>query len=220
MRNGCDAPSVYPVSKGRARLAPLRQHTRMQDTPSPAWAQACRKACAGALAIAGLLPTCCASSRMNHRLWLEGASSRGVGWLVERRENDIAATLKVNDGPNPPIGKQAMRASVCAALAFATCVLVLMPGQSLAQAGLPDARRGREVAARLCTNCHAMDRQTSTPARADVPSFPTIASRPGVTSDYLAGKMILPHPAMPGIPLTTAEIRDIVAYIISLRRND
>jgi hypothetical protein len=56
--------------------------------------------------------------------------------------------------------------------------------------------------------------------RADVPSFPTIASRPGISAEHLAGRIIIPHPAMPGVPLTTAEIRDIVAYILSLRKGD
>jgi hypothetical protein len=30
----------------------------------------------------------------------------------------------------------------------------------------------------------------------------------------------MPHPAMPGVSLTAAEIRDIVAYITSLRRTN
>jgi hypothetical protein len=47
-----------------------------------------------------------------------------------------------------------------------------------------------------------------------------IGNRPGVTAEHLAGKIIIPHPAMPGVPLTSAEIRDIVAYIMSLKRND
>jgi cytochrome c len=55
--------------------------------------------------------------------------------------------------------------------------------------------------------------------RADVPTFAAIANWPGSTAEYLAGRIIVPHPAMPGVPLTAAEIRDIVAYIISLKRN-
>lgn len=51
------------------------------------------------------------------------------------------------------------------------------------------------------------------------PSFPAIAGRPGVTAEHLAGRIIVPHPAMPGVPLTAAEIRDIVTYIITLKGN-
>ena len=91
---------------------------------------------------------------------------------------------------------------------------------SFAQSGPGDPRRGHELAARLCVNCHVIGTETSGPVRADVPTFPMIGNRPGVTAEHLAGKIIIPHPAMPGVPLTSAEIRDIVAYIMSLKRND
>jgi cytochrome c len=52
-----------------------------------------------------------------------------------------------------------------------------------------------------------------------VPSFPAIAGRTGITAEHLAGRIIVPHPAMPGVPLTAAEIRDIIAYILTLKRN-
>jgi cytochrome c1 len=38
-----------------------------------------------------------------------------------------------------------------------------------------------------------------------------------MTLGRLAGAITLPHPAMPGVPLTDAELRDIVAYIASLK---
>ena len=109
--------------------------------------------------------------------------------------------------------------TMCAVFALTTWCLALPLGSSRAQSGPGDARHGHELAARLCTNCHVIDRQAST-IRADVPSFPTIASRPGISAEHLAGRIIIPHPAMPGVPLTTAEIRDIVAYILSLRKGD
>jgi cytochrome c len=108
-----------------------------------------------------------------------------------------------------------------AAIALATWSLFIPLGSSWAQPSSPaDAKRGRELAARLCTNCHAIDGETSGPIRADVPSFPTIANRPGASAEHLAGRIIVPHPAMPGVPLTRAEIRDIVTYIVSLKKGD
>jgi hypothetical protein len=47
-----------------------------------------------------------------------------------------------------------------------------------------------------------------------------MAGRPGSTAEYLAGKIIIPHPAMPGVALTADEIRDIVSYIVTLKRSD
>jgi mono/diheme cytochrome c family protein len=99
----------------------------------------------------------------------------------------------------------------------AACLLSTLTPAPAQPAG--DARRGRELAVRLCTNCHVVDSAASGPRRADVPAFPAIAKRPGVTPERLAGAIIIPHPAMPGVQLTTAEIRDIVAYILSLQGN-
>jgi hypothetical protein len=38
-----------------------------------------------------------------------------------------------------------------------------------------------------------------------------------VSAEQLAGRIIVPHPEMPGVQLTTREIRDIVSYILSLK---
>jgi cytochrome c len=108
----------------------------------------------------------------------------------------------------------------CLTFFLGTCSWVLILTSSLAQSATGDPRVGHQLAARLCVNCHVIGAETSDPARADIPTLPTIGNRPGVTAEYLAGRIIIPHPAMPGVPLTTAEIRDIVAYIMSLKRSD
>jgi mono/diheme cytochrome c family protein len=94
-------------------------------------------------------------------------------------------------------------------------LLALLAGPAAAQPG--GAQRGHELARRLCVDCHAVEPRPAGPARADVPSFAAIAGRPGVTPERLAGAIIIPHPAMPGVQLTIAEIRDVVAYILSLK---
>jgi cytochrome c len=108
---------------------------------------------------------------------------------------------------------------VYVAIALASSSIIMGLSTSSAQQGPGDPRRGHEIAARVCTNCHVIDRQTSSPVRVDVLSFPAIANRPGATAEHLAGKIIIPHPAMPGVPLTVSEIRDVVAYIVSLKRD-
>lgn len=87
-----------------------------------------------------------------------------------------------------------------------------------AQALAPDAIAGRELAAKLCSNCHLTDDVGPTAPRADVPSFVAIANSPRTTSETLAAAIILPHPEMPGIALTRAEIRHLIAYIVSLKK--
>jgi hypothetical protein len=51
---------------------------------------------------------------------------------------------------------------------------------------------------------------------ADIPSFRTIAKRSGMNAEIIAGRIIIPHPAMPGVALTVDEIRDLAMYIMSL----
>jgi mono/diheme cytochrome c family protein len=95
-----------------------------------------------------------------------------------------------------------------------SCLLIL--GNAQAQIAAPDAPNGQELAERLCAICHAVT-PGSTSGRPDVPSFAVIAKLPDLTPERLVGAIIIPHPPMPGIPLTRSEIRDIVAYIMSLR---
>jgi cytochrome c len=94
-------------------------------------------------------------------------------------------------------------------------LLPVLAGSAFAQPTNPG--RGRDLSQRLCTNCHATDAHPSGPMRADVPSFAAIAARPDSSAERIAGRIIIPHPAMPGVQLTVAEIRDIVAYIMSLK---
>jgi cytochrome c len=79
-----------------------------------------------------------------------------------------------------------------------------------------DIGSGHKLAERLCSNCHAVSSKTSSqsmPAR----SFEVLANQPGQSEIRLAGAIIIPHPAMPSVALTRGEIRDIVAYIMSLK---
>ncbi len=89
---------------------------------------------------------------------------------------------------------------------------------ALAQPAEPgDPSRGGAIADKLCSSCHATDPQGARVIRGDVPSFRAIAASPRTTPERLAGAIILPHPVMPNVPLTRQEIRDIIAYIMSLK---
>jgi cytochrome c len=63
---------------------------------------------------------------------------------------------------------------------------------------------------------HRAPRSAAT-ANADVPTFAAIAGRADATAERLAGRIIVPHPPMPNTQLTVAEMRDIIAYILSLK---
>jgi mono/diheme cytochrome c family protein len=84
----------------------------------------------------------------------------------------------------------------------------------------PNPERGHELASRVCKTCHVIDRETTGPAHTDVPRFAAIAKQPWVNAEYVAARIMHPHPQMPGVPLTAQEIRDIAAYIMTLKRSD
>ncbi len=86
-----------------------------------------------------------------------------------------------------------------------------------AQPLTPDAGEGRQLAAKLCSNCHLTEGNGVAAPRADVPSFMAIAKSPRTTPESLAAAIILPHPEMPGIALTRSEIRHLIAYVMALR---
>jgi cytochrome c len=110
--------------------------------------------------------------------------------------------------------EEPMKSPTVVGLAVATLTLTSL---AAAQSGPPDTQHGRELAAKLCSNCHAVPHEPSSAGRPDVPTFMAIARKPNITSERIAGAIILPHPEMPGVPLSRAEIRDIAAYILSLQ---
>jgi mono/diheme cytochrome c family protein len=78
--------------------------------------------------------------------------------------------------------------------------------------------QGKEIAERVCAGCHAIDgRQGNMVQGTDVPSFIALAGRPGRTPERLQAFIMTPRHPMPAIPLELSEIRDIVAYIESLK---
>ena len=81
----------------------------------------------------------------------------------------------------------------------------------------PDPQQGRSVAERLCSACHLIAQSSAGALPADVPSFAAIANKDGQTMEAMAGRIVIPHPPMPAIALSREEIRNVVAYIMTLR---
>ena len=103
---------------------------------------------------------------------------------------------------------------------FALGVLLSF-GPGLAFAGAitsePDAAHGKDLATRLCTNCHLVGTIQQEHANVDIPSFPEIANKEGQTEGSIMAHIVLPKHPMPTIPLTKGEVGDLAAYIMSLR---
>lgn len=76
-----------------------------------------------------------------------------------------------------------------------------------------DATLGAETARRSCPGCHVT---SGARTGSDTgPTFADIAKRRD--SEYLRAFLTQPHPPMPNLSLTRAEIADLIAYFDSLR---
>ncbi len=79
-----------------------------------------------------------------------------------------------------------------------------------------DINTGREIAQSRCSNCHVID--TKQYKGVDiVPTFPSIARLPSTTEASLFVFLSTPHAEMPNFVLSRQQIRDVSAYILSLR---
>jgi mono/diheme cytochrome c family protein len=91
---------------------------------------------------------------------------------------------------------------------------------------LGDPGAGLTVAEEVCAECHAiLPRQDfflepdPLPFEDSVPlPFEDIANTPGITEMALIAWMTSTHPTMPDIMLEADELRDVVAYILNLKR--
>jgi mono/diheme cytochrome c family protein len=92
--------------------------------------------------------------------------------------------------------------------------LPLMMSVPVHFAGAADAAKGEIIAKRWCASCHLVSPEQKQ-AVADVPSFAAVA-RMKLPDGSLKAFLSDPHPRMPNMSLTRAEIEDIVAYIRSL----
>ena len=100
-------------------------------------------------------------------------------------------------------------------------VAIMLTGAVVAAAAAPvstagDAPTGEQIAKRWCAGCHLVSPDQKT-ANADVPSFMEIARRPAGDMTRLKGFLADPHPPMPNLNLTRAEIDNVLAYISSLK---
>ena len=105
-------------------------------------------------------------------------------------------------------------------------MLICVFGAGLLLAGGPvraqspeagNADRGHAFAVRTCAGCHAIERGQPRTTKARPATFETIANTPGMTDMALSVWLRSPHPTMPNFILEPEQIRDVTAYIGTLR---
>jgi len=102
---------------------------------------------------------------------------------------------------------------------FSLFVLALLLGSQAANAqDSAEVRQGHAFAQRICATCHGIVLGAPSPV-AGAPNFYTLASTPGMSELALRVALQTPHHSMPNLMLTADEMRDVTAYIMSLRPN-
>jgi mono/diheme cytochrome c family protein len=99
-------------------------------------------------------------------------------------------------------------------LAAAVLFALLVPAAAPARAEGGDPEAGKAAAVRWCAQCHAVE---ATGQASDVAEpFAALARKAGGDGGRLEAFLADPHGNMPRIQLPRRDIRDIVAYILSL----
>jgi mono/diheme cytochrome c family protein len=75
---------------------------------------------------------------------------------------------------------------------------------------------GLRLSERWCSACHAIGPAPGKFNRA--PSFAAIAAKAAISTDMIASFLLLPHAAMPNVPLSRQDTLDIAAFIIEQKK--
>ena len=80
-------------------------------------------------------------------------------------------------------------------------------------------RAGRELAQAVCAECHiVVPRPGVLRQIGDAPDFADVAQMPSTTRTALFAFLRSSHPTMPNPILSDRDAKDVVAYILSLKR--
>jgi mono/diheme cytochrome c family protein len=80
-----------------------------------------------------------------------------------------------------------------------------------------DIAAGKAYAEEICATCHAVKPGALESPLFDAPSFQSVADTPGMTELALSVWLQSSHPTMPNIVLKQDDMRNVVAYIRSLK---
>lgn len=79
-----------------------------------------------------------------------------------------------------------------------------------------DIEAGEKIARTWCAGCHQVGPRPRS-ANDAVPPFASIAATKGMTETALTAFLMTPHVKMPDYSLSRQQIRDVSAYIVSLK---
>jgi mono/diheme cytochrome c family protein len=97
-------------------------------------------------------------------------------------------------------------------------LLAAFASQVAAQEG--DVAAGAAYAKQVCAECHAVLPNEQISPLAQAPTFQKVANMPGMTEMALSVWLQSSHPTMPNIVLKPDDLRNVIAYIVSLKAKD
>jgi mono/diheme cytochrome c family protein len=101
-------------------------------------------------------------------------------------------------------------------MVLATAMAFGLSSGAMAQEADIDA--GKAYAQKVCAACHAVLANQEISPLPQAPTFQSVADTRGMTEMALGVWLQSSHPTMPNIVLSQDEIRNVVAYIHSLKR--
>jgi mono/diheme cytochrome c family protein len=96
---------------------------------------------------------------------------------------------------------------------------VLLFALAAATAQAQDLQAGATSASDVCGRCHAVRAGQPSSPNGRAPIFAELANTPGMTATALNVALTTPHAGMPMFVLTPEQRRDIIVYVLSLKRN-
>ena len=108
-----------------------------------------------------------------------------------------------------------MKVIITAAGLAAFTIVASTLGTSAQNAG--DTAKGRAFAQQICSECHNIEKGERRSPNGLAPNFEAIARTPGLTTIALTAALRTSHRDMPNIIIPDDDLRNVVAYVLSLQ---
>lgn len=104
------------------------------------------------------------------------------------------------------------------AVSLLAMVVVAASSHTAAAQPAGDIKAGHQIATTWCSSCHVVGVEQQRGTSTGAPTFIEIAQMKSMTRMALQVFLQTPHDRMPDLQLSRAETKDLIAYIVSLRR--
>jgi mono/diheme cytochrome c family protein len=101
-------------------------------------------------------------------------------------------------------------------VALAAFLITLTAGLVQAQ-DVSERLKGATFAQQICAECHAIQAGQPQSPNGQAPTFETVAKTPGMTAIALTAILRTSHRTMPNIILADDDLRNVIAYMMTLK---